>query len=446
MNNKKIVFLALIAAIVVVIGGGMAAYFFLLKKPVAVVSVPTSKSEIDVLSFYNWWTSPGESAALSALVNVFIKQYPNTAVMPTSVVGGAGYSMLGVVKPLVTAGQAPDSFQMHAGYEGVPYYKAGLLEPVDDIWASENLASVIPGVVQEMNKFDGHYYSVPVDIHRVNIVWYNKELLDNNKIDVTTLTDWEAFFEACDKLKAAGVKYPIQLGESWTAAHVFEQIAASEGIDFYQDWINGKIVSSDNPRLLKVLDNFKKYLSYTNQDYEKLIWNDATARVINGEAAFNIMGDWANQEFKLAGKKYGVDYGTFPVPGTGDIYGLCVDTFQRPKNISHPTNANRWLKTIVSREGQDAFNPIKGSISARTDADVSKYDAYQQTAISDFWKARYMFPSVVHGSGAPQAYKIKLEDIIAEFVLNQDVSKAATALANYSAIINDEYTIAWSLK
>jgi len=444
--NKKTIITVVIAVVIVLVIGGAAAFYWMSKKSAPVAQAPAPKQEIDALTFYDWWTSPGESSAINALIALYAKQYPSTAIIPTSVVGGAGYSLMGIVKPLVTAGQAPDSFQMHAAYEGVPYYKAGLLDPIDDIWASENLAAVIPKVVQDMNKFDGHYYSVPVDIHRVNLVWFNTSLLKKNNIDPTTLTNWDAFFAACDKLKANGVQYPIRLGESWTAAQVFEQIVAGQGIDFYQDWINGKVTTADDPRVIQAFTTFKKYISYVNPDNSGLTWNDAIAPVIKGDSAFDIMGDWANQEFVLAGKKYSTDYGAFPVPGTQGVYGLDIDTFQRPKNISHPTNADRWLKLVSSKEGQDTFNPLKGSISARTDADISKYDTYQQSAINDFWQAKYMFPSVVHGSGAPQSFKIKLEDIISEFLVSQDITKAATAMANYSAVISDEYTITWSLK
>jgi glucose/mannose transport system substrate-binding protein len=445
MMNKKTVITAVVAVVIVLLIGGAAAFYFWPKKS-AQAPAPAPKQEIDALSFYDWWTSPGESSAIKALIALFTKQYPNTAVIPTSVVGGAGYSLMGIVKPLVTAGQAPDAFQMHAAYEGMPYYKAGLLDPIDDIWASENLAAVIPKVVQDMNKFDGHYYSVPVDIHRANLIWYNKTLLDKHNIKVEDLSTWDSFFAACDKLKDAGIQYPIRLGESWTAAQVFEQIVAGQGIDFYQDWINGKVTSPDDPRLIQAFTTLKKYVSYVNPDNSSMSWNDAIGPVIKGDSAFELMGDWANQEFVLAGKAYGVDYGAFPSPGTQGVYGLVIDTFQRPKNISHPTNADRWLKLASSRDGEDTFNPLKGSISARTDADISKYGPYQQSAISDFWKAKYMFPSVVHGSGAPQSFKIKLEDIVADFLVNQDISKAATALANYSAVISDEYTITWSLK
>jgi len=143
----------------------------------------TLKPEVDALTFYHWWTSASESAAINSLITVFTTKYPSTAVMPSPVVGGAGYSMMGIIRPLVLAGEAPDAFQMHAGYEARPYFDAGLLNPIDGIWQSENLEAVIPPVVRDMCKFDGHYYAVPVDVHRANVVWYNTKLLEKNNID-----------------------------------------------------------------------------------------------------------------------------------------------------------------------------------------------------------------------------------------------------------------------
>jgi glucose/mannose transport system substrate-binding protein len=399
----------------------------------------TQKQEVNALTFYHWWTSASEAAAINALIKVFTDKYPDTAVMPTPVIGGAGYTMFGIVQPLVIAGEAPDAFQMHAGYEAKPYFDAGLLDPIDALWKSENLEAIVPSVVQDMCKFDGHYYAVPVDVHRSNLVWYNKPLLDKNGIDPSKLTTWDDFFAACDKLKASGV-------ESWTESHVLEQIIASQGIDFYQDFVNGKVTSPDDPKLVKSLEIFKKYLSYTNPDSASLSWDVATKRIIKGEGAFNIMGDWANGEFKIIGMVYGKDYGTFTVPGTSNMYGLVVDTFQHPKGALHPTNSEKWLKVVVSKEGQDAFNPKKGSISVRSDSDVTRYDDYQKSAIADFKNATYLFPSVVHGSGAPEQFKIKLNEVVTTFLTDLDVPKAATALTAETKTIAGNYSIVWSLK
>ena len=48
-------------------------------------------------------------------------------------------------------------------------------------------------------------------------------------------------------------------------------------------------------------------------------WNLATAMVINGEAGFQMMGDWAKGEFLNAGKVPGQDFLCFRFPGTQAI-------------------------------------------------------------------------------------------------------------------------------
>jgi len=441
--------LLLVAAVGILAVVGFVTFLKLSPQSTPISSQPsTSTKEVNALSLYHWWTSPGESAAINSLFGVFKNSYPDVAIIPAPVSGGAGFQIFPLIQSLVNAGEAPDAFQMHAGYEARPYYDAGLLEPIDALWQSEKLESVIPKVIRDMTQFDNHYYSIPVNVHRVNVVWYNQKLLKQNGIDASRLTTWDSFFAACDKLKAAGVKYPIQMGPTWTASHIFEQILASQGVSFYENFINGKILSAQDPTLNQALTTFKKFLSHVNPDNSTTVkdWDDAIRRIIKAEGAFSIMGDWANGEFKLIGMKHNTDYGTIPVPGTNDMYGLCIDTFQHPKAASHPTNSDRWLKVVASKAGQDAFNPIKGSIPARTDADVSLYDDYQKGAISDFNKSTYMYPSIVHGSGMPSSFKLKLNDIVDNFVQTQDINKAAVAIVNQVQSTLPEFTKVWSLE
>jgi len=400
----------------------------------------------DVLEIYHWWTSGGEKAAIDALVAYFKTQY-NITVIQSPVAGGAGYVFKAVIKPLVLAGEAPDSFQLHAGYEGKPYFDGGYLDPITSLWKDEGWEDVVPKVVRDMVTFDGNYYAVPVNIHRPNVLWYNKPLLTAHGINPNTLTTWDAFFAACDKLVAEGVTKPISLGDidKWAAAHALEQVMASEGIDFYEDYVNGKLTSPTDTKLVDALTKFSKYLGYINTDHATLTWDQATARVITGAAAFNIMGDWANGEFLHENKVYGTDYGTLPVPGTAGTYGLVIDCFQHPKGVKHPDNSLKWLRVVGSKAGQDTFNPLKGSISARTDSDTTKYGPYQKAAIADFKAATHMYPSVVHGSGAPESFTTKLNDIVSAFVANKDVSATATALTNAINAASADYTTEWSL-
>ncbi len=396
------------------------------------------------LLIYHWWSSSSEQAALNALIDRFRARQPGVAVTAQNIPGGGGAAKLfPIVKARVGAGKAPGAFQMHAGYGAQIFFEAGLLSPIDDLWADNKLEDVMPALIQDLSKLDGHYYSVPINVHRINVVWYHKALLDRHRIDPRTLTTWDAFFGAADTLKEQGVAAPIQMGEGWTATMVFQSIVASQGMDVYEDWVNGKMRKADDPRMREALRIFGRYLTYVNEDHAKTGWDVAVKRIIRGESAFYAMGDWADGEFRLAGLVHDRDYGTLPVPGTSAMYGVTIDSFQHPRGAENPSLARRWLALVSSREGQDAFNPLKGSISARTDADIERYDAYQRSAIAAFKSAKWIFPSV--DLAVPDAYRVQLNEIIPAFAGDRDSDKAASLLAATTSRLSPKFTRVWSL-
>jgi glucose/mannose transport system substrate-binding protein len=396
------------------------------------------------LTFYHWWTSPSESAALNSLVDVFKRRYPDVSVNGTLAPHGGGGRMFSIIRAAASSEHPPDAFQMHAGSTLRPFVDAELVAPVDAIWASQGLEKVTPKLIQTMNKIGEHYYSIPVDVHRTNLIWYNKALLERNGIDPHSLTTWDSFFKAAEKLQAAGVKQPIQLGVTWTAVHLFECIMASLGMEPYQDWINGQITKPDDPHLTSAFTILARYLAYANKDHGTTEWDAALKRVMKGEGAFCAMGDWANGEFRVAGQTFGKDYAAIPVPGTGGSYGVTVDAFAQTRRIAGAASSERWLKVVASRNGQDAFNSLKGSVSPRTDADPSKYDPYQKSAIADLKAARFLYPSV--GAATHDAFKAQLDEIVGTFEVDLDVKKAAAAVATAAARSDKKFIRVWSLK
>ncbi len=106
---------------------------------------------------------------------------------------------------------------------------------------------------------------------------------------------------------------------------------------------------------------------------------------------------------------------------------IVSDTFGLPKGVPNKENALRWLKLVGSVEGQDLFNPLKGSIPARVDADKSKYDVYLQWAMADFG-VKALSPSIAHGSAAPESFATMLNDILNRFVSDVNVSQAVRSV------------------
>src|SRR5699024_10398432 len=101
---------------------------------------------------------------------------------------------------------------------------------------------------------------------------------------------------------------------------------------------------------------------------------------------------------------------------------VIVDTFGLPKGVEDEESVKEFLKVLGSVEGQDAFNPLKGSIPARVDADESKYDEYGTDTMEDFQNTS-LTPSLAHGSAASEGFLTKVNQEVNIFVTQQDVDQ-----------------------
>ncbi|HEX6605755.1 MAG TPA: ABC transporter substrate-binding protein [Chloroflexia bacterium] len=376
------------------------------------------------LEMFSWWTTGGEEAGLKAMYALYKKDHPNVEIVNQAVAGAAGADAKAVLKNRMIGGDPPDAFQVHMGHELLDgYVAAGQVEPLDDLYKSEGFDKAFPKGVLDIVSGDGHYWSVPVNIHRANVLWYNKKVFADNNL--TAPVTFDDFFKVADALKAKGIT-ALALGDKVTfaSAHLFETVLLGTlGPDGYKGLWTGA-TKWDDPKVTDALNTFKKMLGYINSDHAALTWDGANDLVISGKAGMTIMGDWTDADYKA--KKF-TDYGWTNSPGTAGIYDALSDTFALPKNAKDRDNALAWLKLAGSREGQDAFNPLKGSIPARTDAGQGDYDAYLKSAMGD-WKKDIIVPSVVHGAAAKDGWAQSYTDAVNSFVTNQDVAATQKAL------------------
>ncbi|RAK08573.1 carbohydrate ABC transporter substrate-binding protein (CUT1 family) [Halanaerobium saccharolyticum] len=375
------------------------------------------------VEIFSWWTGGGEEEGLNALIELFNEQYPDVEVINATVAGGAGSNAKAVLKTRMVGGNPPDSFQVHGGAELVDtYVETGMMQPITGLLEEWGVKDKFNQQILEMSSYEGEYYSIPVNVHRSNAMFYNKSVLEENGVEPPT--DLDSFVDALAELDEAGV-VPLALGDTnkWPAGQIFETLlVATLGPDGYNGLWNGS-TAADDPAVREALVYFDKIMEYVNDDHSALTWQDATQIMQEGEAGFNIMGDWAEGYLKQLGWTPGEEFGWMPVPGSEGTFIVVTDTFGLPKGAPNPENAKKWLKTIASVEGQDTFNPIKGSIPARLDADESKYDAYLTSAMEDF-ASDTLSPSIVHGSAAPEGFITAMNDTINEFITTGDVDQA----------------------
>lgn len=376
------------------------------------------------LEIFSWWTAGGEADALKALFDAYHKRYPAVQIVNATVAGGAGTNAKAVLKTRMLGGDAPDSFQVHAGHELIDtWVRSGYMAPLTDLFRSEGWTKVMPQGLIEILSYKGDVWSVPVNIHRANILWYNKKILTDAHLMPPTTFD--EFFKVAGALKAKGV-VPFALGdkEGWEAGHAFETVLIGMlGADDYRGLWTGKTAWT-SPKVTAALDTFKKMLSYTNTDHAALTWDGAGEYLAGGKGAMMIMGDWANGWFTAKNVK---DYGWVPAPGNANVYDALSDSFGLPKKARDRDNVMAWLRTLGSREGQEAFNPLKGSICARTDCAASLFSPYQQWTMTH-WKTDAIVPSVIHGAAASEGWATGYKDAIALFVTSRDTAGTQKAL------------------
>jgi len=387
----------------------------------AAVAAPATQVEI-----FSWWTTGGESAGLQKLIEQYNGSQTKYAAFNSAVAGGAGSNAKAVLKTRMLGGDPPDSFQVHMGHELIDtWVTTDYMEPLDDVYAQYGFNDVFPQGVLDIVSYDGHPWSVPVNIHRANVLWYNKAVFANAGIAKAPET-WDEFVADAETLQAAGIT-PLALGDNgpWAAAHLFETVLISTlGPDAYKGlWTGG--TQWNDPAVTNALNTFRTILSYVNADHAALSWDQAADLVGEGKAAMTIMGDWADGEF--INKNY-TDYGWANVPGTNGVYDALSDTFGLPKGSKNPALTKEFLGVLGSKEGQETFNKLKGSICARTDCDYSSFDAYLQSSAAD-WGTDTIVPSVVHGAAAKEGWASAYVDAIGAFVTNQDVAATQAALA-----------------
>ena len=390
------------------------------------------------VEIFSWWVGPGEADGLAAMQKVFETQYPKIKFVNAAVAGGSGTNARAVLATRLSAGDAPDSWQAHAGQEIIgTYVAAKQVAPLDDFFASTGFAAVLPPTLLPLISQDGHPYSVPVNIHRSNVLWYNPKVLKAAGVDMPKggFGTYDDFFAACDLVKKAG-KICLALGPQWTAMHLFENVMlGSMGPDVWgglwtgkMDWAGGNVTTG--------LNNYATALSYTNSDHASLSdWQPAAKLMTDGDAAFNIMGDWAYGYFANAAPnglalKPHEDFDWAPPPGTNGRFLFLADSFVMPANAKHADATTAWLTVAASKAGQEAFNPLKGSICARTDCDQSLFSEYSQNAAKD-WSNNTVVGSLTHGVVANDAWKAKFVTALGLFLADptkvDDFQKALVA-------------------
>jgi glucose/mannose transport system substrate-binding protein len=378
--------------------------------------------------FFSWWTGGGDSEGKVALLDLFGEQNPGVKIVDSAIAGGAGTNAQAELANRLLADDPPDSYQRHAGKELLDDIDAEEVEDITFLYDEEGWRDAFPSSLLDLITVEDKLYSVPVNIHRSNVMWYSPAVLEEVGIAAPPTT-WSEFLTQAETLEAAG-KVALTIGPTWAQEHLLENVLLGElGADAYNglwdattDWESSEVIAA--------LDVYTQVLDHTNIDSAAADWQPAIDPLIEGDAAYNIMGDWADTYFRIEKKlKWETDYAATTAPGTAGIFNFLSDSFTLPVGAKHRDLAIAWLKLAGSKEGQDTFNPVKGSIPARTDGDASLYTGYRATPFTDWTDtSTVIVGSLAHGVVADNAWKAEIDSAVQEFVGDGDAAAFAAAV------------------
>ena len=369
----------------------------------------------------HWWTSGGEQAAIAKFAEAW--EGMGGTWIDTAITGGE--NARGTTVNRIIGGNPPTAAQFNISKQFADLVEQGLLQSLEEVASAEGWRDFIyPPELIETCEYDGEFYCVPVNIHSSQWMWVNKDVFE--KVGVPIPNNIQELVDVAPKLQEAG-HIPLALGgQTWQESLMFGVVASSTlGFPHMAKLYRDKDVDAFRDGKFELtLQTYRDLNKFIDEGAPGRLWNDATAMVVEGKAAVQIMGDWARGEFAVAGKEAKVDYDCV-IPGNVKYVSLGGDVFVFPKN-SDPKVKDIQLKMasmMVNPKVQADFNNAKGSLPMRLDVDTSAADACVQMGL-DLIKQPEAIMRESDDWNSP-AFTNAWDDIISEFRNDPNYSVSA---------------------
>lgn len=396
----------------------------------ATVSFQMEVAHATDLEVTHWWTSGGEAAAVAEFAKAFDATGNHWV---DGAIAGSGDTARPIMVSRITGGDPMGATQFNHGRQAEELVEAGLMRDLTDIAEEEGWQDVVnPSSLLDSCTLDGKIYCVPVNIHSWEWLWLSNQAFADAGVPVPT--NWNEFVAAAPALEAAG-KIPLALGkQGWQEAGALKVLMlAIAGPEVYLSVYGEKdadvAAGSEVATVFAAVDDARHMAANSNVQN----WNEATSLVITGEAGGQIMGDWAQGEFQVAGAVAGEDYTCLPGLGLNQVISAGGDAFYFPVlDDAAATEAQTELASVMlSPEAQVAFNLKKGSLPVRGDIDLATANDCMQKGLAILGDG-----AVVEGSDAlitPDTNN-QINDLMAEFFSDTGIT-VEDAQARFAEII-----------
>jgi glucose/mannose transport system substrate-binding protein len=297
---------------------------------------------------------------------------------------------------------------------------------LDDVAAAQRWDQLLPKAIADTVRYKGHYYAVPLNVHRVNWLWINERILKES--GAAAPANWDQFFVTAEAMKRAGYAAVAYYGRPTQNLLLFEMVVLGVGgPDFHRkalvDYDAGAL---GGPVMEQVLRTYRRIKDYTEPSPNaRVSMERGSSQFKTGKVGMHLMGDWANPAFYLKGKAAPFKSLCVPAPGSDGSFLFTSDAIAmfRSTDASVRKGQQAFAAAIMSAPVQRDYNLFKGSIPARQSADLDRFNGCAVKSAAAFraaTRANTLLPAL--SMTASREVEDGIQAVVTEFWNDERVS------------------------
>ena len=388
------------------------------------------------LTVISQWSAGSDGAAITALGRKFEEK---GGVWQHSPVPGFTTEMMNKLRAQIIAGDPPACSQLK-GPEIAAWSKIAPTVDLDALVAAAGYEKVVAPDLAKLHKPGGKWISLPLQIYSTNMLFLSRRAMDKAKADKPPVT-WADFNALAEKMKAAGMAYPIANGGTRPDdGQKFEASLAGANPAAYRAAImNLDEKALKGPEIKAAFAQTRKIADWSDPNVGAQPYATNLKRFIDGDMGMLIMGGWAQGVLRNAGFKL-EDF--MIVPGPSDngkpVFLLNADAFIFWQQKAADLQAGQTLmaQLVMDPAIQTMYSQITGSIPVRTDVDLTGpgwTDGQRTTAnaLKDAVAGNQAVLSLAHNMAQENGLTAAMIDVLTEYVKNKSITpeQGATRLA-----------------
>ena len=335
------------------------------------------------------------------------------------------------VKGRILSEDPPDVWSDWPGKNLAPVVEAGAIADITDVWTDGGMVDNYADGPTEAARFDGRFYCVPLDIYRINNLYYNVDLVAEAGVDVGSIGGPDAFVALLERLDDELSVAPIQIGarDPFGVLQLWETfLLAHGGASTYRALLDGG-VGAHRDAVRSATESLEAVLGVLPSDAHFVASEDADNRFARGESVFLHNGTWAVGRISATeGFTFGRDWEHEPFPGTDGQFLMNMNSLVPAAQAADDEAVTEFLRFAGSSDGLEIFNAEVGAVPPREDVPLDSLHPLTQRLTRESERADNL-PSMCHGLGVDPDVLVELKSVTASHLADRDVAETTRRFA-----------------